>query len=1101
MRKIFDFLFSDYFHFLEIKKLFGKDFILFTQSKIQKEMIKEFDLNLGQEKFLIQSFLRRKMVFNSKTPRILLYNLACIESSLSLNPRSSDFLPEDLCSEGRELVVKILSEKPFYLTHNSPQFLKENPSVAFNSIRTLPKSANHVAWFSMSISDTPKLMKQIIESDYILDGDSPDFLSLDVDVVLSSLEKDPSSVVHIPSSVLENEKVLRKLILLNLCSYADISRANLSFLEKYKEDSELITKCFDIMDFYCSEDELFKERFNRLIMDSIFLYPKIQKFNDISMYYIESKWNDYKNHHPEYMNVFDKICGELRHHDTYELVKKNDLLSNMRKILGPKYEELDIAMKSYFDIFHSRDSENLSLLEEPKNTISRLSALYISKAKENYKKNKMDYFYEVLEKYYSLRVDHPFIHKKATEFRQREEFKSLYYDRDEKVMQFLSDLEKKYHESIEKEEFDILVKNFISYNYRKLSYILPSPNHYDDYIRYKKVIKLVHRLNSHYISIHGMEVKKYKHLIDYNEEMQEYYYSGVTFSQSEIEQFEQFSKKEKIFDQIKRDISEYTYQIPMDIDTIPSHKISMFSKLVPFNDEYFYFNDHYYDNFTISKLSELLFSYSKNFDKESFLDDDSYKILYDLLVNKGLVQLLFFKDGISYRTLYNIGLSDFSIQLFIQLIMNMKNIVELSKTFHLDIQNLSHIFTLNEMLQYVDYQTIALLGTNVIKELSTSRQFTSNDTGKIISMANDFVPRMLSRNQSTVPYVSGSTLHYQYSTYDSQDMDYLLSGIHTFACFRLDGNDNDFFHYCALNKNGIVIKITDHFGNFIARASGFRYGNSVYFNQLRSKYDDCGDPSVGSFQGERKDIIEIFQKACEDIVSTSQNNSKDTDPIDFVFVTRSYILCDYPQKLSDRIAYEIGERPMDTVHKNWFQFVDNTPNLNESQGYRFFYMDYGDYSIICMASSKKDSIQPDDIKRYDVSEIYQRKRNSIVVTDTVNDELFTKMNRIKAARFQILKNTELSKSEFELVPVLENSIFLVGDNWYIICDNHQIVDSCVLESDSFALDEFYLVRSILHQFIDENKNFNLDNHVLEAIEDKIKVKIIKKGDTMYEKYF
>lgn len=1091
IQKIFDYLFSDCFHLFEIKKIFGKDFILFQQSKFQKRNVEDFQLTSAQEKFLVQSFLRRKMVFNHKTPQILLYNLECIESSLNLNPRSADFLPENLCSDGRKLAVKILSEKPFYLTQNSPQFLQESSSIASNSIQNSFKSANHVAWPCMSASDTSKLIKQVIESDYIIDGDSPDFLRLNVDVVLSSLEKDSSSVTHIPSSVLENEKVFRKLILLDLCSYADIYKTKLSFLERYREDSELITKCFDIMDIYSSEDELFKKRFNRIIIDSLFNYPTIQKFNDISMYYIESKWNDYKNHHPEYMSVFDKICGELRHHDTYELVKKNDLLSNMRKILGSKFEELDIAMKSYFDIFHSMNQENLALLGESKNTISRLSALYISKAKENYKKHKMDSFYEVLEKYYSLRVDHPFIHKKATEFRQREEFKSLYYDQDEKVMQFLSDLEKKYHEVIEKEEFDILVRNFIIYNCRKLSYIFSSPNYYDCYIRYKKIIKLVHRLNSNYISIDGPEVKKYKHLIDYNEERQEYYYSGITFSQSEIEQFEQFSKKEKIFDQIKRDISEYTYQIPMDIDTIPSYKISTFFKLVPFNDEYFYFNDHYYDGFTISKLSDFLFSSSKIFDKESFLDDDSYQILYDLLVNKGLIQLLFFKDEISYRTLYNIGISDFNIQLVTQLITNMKSIVELSKTFHLDIQNLDHIFTLNGMLQYVDYQTVALLGTNVIKELSTKKQFTSNDPVKIISMAKDFVPRMLTRNKSTVPYVSGMTLNYQYFTYDSQDIDYLLSGIQTFACFRLDGNDNDFFHYCALNKNGVVIKITDHFGNFIARASGFRYGNSVYFNQLRSIYDDCGNPSFGSFKGERADIIETFKKACEDLISTSQKNSEDAESIDFVFVTKSYMLCDYPNNVPDRIAYEIGERPMDTVHKNWFQFVDNTPNLNESQGYRFFYVDYGDYSIICMASSKENPIQPEDIKNYDVPEIYQRKRSQIVVSSTIDDELFTKMNRTKAARFQLFKNTELSKSEFELVPVFENSIFLVGDNWYIICDSHHIVDSCVLEKDQFALDEFDLVQSVLHQFIDENKCLTLNDDTLESIENKIKMKNIK----------
>lgn len=1093
VQKIFDLICSDYLHFLEINKLFGKDFISFAQSKLKKENIKDFDLTQAQEQFLIQSFLRRGLTFNSNTPKILLYNLQCIESSLNLDPRSSDFLPEDISSDGKKIAIKILSSKPFYLTQNSPQFLQADPLVASNSIQTSFSSANDVAWFSMSMNDTPKLVKQVIESGYILDEYSNDFLRFDPDVVVASLDRDSFSERYIPTAVMQYEKVLRKLILIDSCEYSDIYKTKFSFLRKYKDDSLVITKCFDIMDAYCSFDSTFRERFNQIVIDAICNFPSLQSFNDLFMYYAENNWNAYKNSRPEYNNVFNKICGELRHQTSYEDVEKNSLFSRMKHVLDSKYKQLEIAMKSYFEIFHNNDEENLGLLEEPKNIISNLSALYLSRVKETYKKGQIKNFYNILSRFYSLKLDHPYIRKQIIRTMQKKYFKELFSSNNDEVEQFISNLKDKYSDYFEENELFLLIRCFINFNDRKMSQIISSPAFYDDYIKYKKVLKLVHRLNSNYISIDGLEVRNYKHLISYNEITQEYFYSGVTFDSSEITKLEEFLQKEKIFKQIKRDIFDFTKNIPVDMDNIPSEIISNISKSIPLQDEYYCLDSNYYKSLTISNLSESFFFFSKKFKKDAFMDDDSYQILYDLLVNKGILWLLLFREEYNNtHTFFHAGLSEFNTEFVMQLITNMKKSVELSKNFHLELQTLDDIFSINQMLQYVDDRSVALLGGDIIKKISTEQQFTSNDSLKKVSMANDFVPRMLTRNFSTVPYVSGDTLHYHYATYDSQDMDYLLSGIDTYSCFRLDGNDNDFFHYCALNKNGVVLKITDKFGNLIARVSGFRYGNSVFFNQLRSIYDNCGATFTGSLKGERKDIIEAFQKACQDIVSISNNNIDDTEPIDFVFVTQSYMMIDYPNSVSDRIAYEIGEHPMDTVHENWFDFIGNTPNLDESKNNCFFSTDYGDYSIICMASSVKTIM----IEKYDVPEIYQRKRNSIVITDDINNEIFIKVNRIKAAKSKLNEEKEILEGKFEPITISPELIFLVGDNWYIICNSYNVIDSCVLEKDKFALEEFNLVQSILYQFINENGKSQctsvINQDVLEKIGSKIKIKDFRK---------
>ena len=118
-------------------------------------------------------------------------------------------------------------------------------------------------------------------------------------------------------------------------------------------------------------------------------------------------------------------------------------------------------------------------------------------------------------------------------------------------------------------------------------------------------------------------------------------------------------------------------------------------------------------------------------------------------------------------------------------------------------------------------------------------------------IAKELVCEMIKRDKSTVPDVSGKTNNYTYSIYDSQDETVLLAGINTDACFRINGMDNDFLHYCVLDKNGFIIKITDSFGNFIGRASGFRNGNGVYINQLRTIYDEGGCGYRGNYENEK----------------------------------------------------------------------------------------------------------------------------------------------------------------------------------------------------------------------------------------------------------
>ena len=352
--------------------------------------------------------------------------------------------------------------------------------------------------------------------------------------------------------------------------------------------------------------------------------------------------------------------------------------------------------------------------------------------------------------------------------------------------------------------------------------------------------------------------------------------------------------------------------------------------------------------------------------------------------------------------------------------------------------------------------------------------FTHHDKKIIVSRAQRLISKMVGRSMSTVPYVSGETMNYKYSLYDSQDVDVLLAGINTDACFRVDGNDNDFLHYCCLDKNGFVIKITDKDGNFIARAGGFRNGNCVFLNQLRTIYDECGDNYHGKYEHETNEIIETFRKACEEIVRTSQENELESEKIDHVFVTRSYSLSNAGPTVSKIIKDKIGCYPMETSSQDWKDFIDdNVGALYISRSSSGFTNDYGSHSLICVASTKEpQDLEPEDLKFGDVEALYERTRNKIIATTNIDSNIIRKIKKIAGIY------SYFNDIEYKEISIPEGSTVFVGDNWYCVYADGQVVESCVLDCDEKAKREFGLVQESLENLTNEMNQQQLEDSQL-----------------------
>lgn len=587
------------------------------------------------------------------------------------------------------------------------------------------------------------------------------------------------------------------------------------------------------------------------------------------------------------------------------------------------------------------------------------------------------------------------------------------------------------------QHLDLFVTKSITDHVSSIDDVLPAlkPLRFDEYEIYEKVSKLINRLNSHHISFDSQEVEKFKHFIAFDGH--KYVYNRIGFDENELAQILGYKDLKYVFGKIKSEI----IQIAKDIDSfdrLTQDDIKLVIGECPFSDEYYQFNFNMFNRYYLSLFSDYISAFVDR--KEVILDDANYKAICDLAIQHGLLQFI---------VINMLGKNDTSNSLFFEIenmisekdlcdiIEKLPDLMSFIDSEEFTIENLSKIFDLKELLRYGDLKQISLLGKDVIKKVYMNDTFTFVSPSKRISVACDLASAMISRNQSTVPYINGTCGNYQYSMYDSTDETILTAGLDTNACFRCCGNDNDFLHYCALDKNGFVIKLTDSEGNFIGRASGFRNGNGVYINQLRTIYDK----QSSAYSSERASIISTFEKACNDIVEISQNNPNEENKIDFVVVTKSYAL----ENLRSNVGVYIGSDPMENKSEDWKKFVSNTKNLNESRrGY--FCTDFGNYPLICMKSAVGE-LTSDKIKKGDVPALYTRTRKPICI-DSYSETIEQYVNKVRAY-YSYQHN-----SEFTYLKIPHDYKVLSGDNWYIVFGDQGILDSCYLDCDKIAEMEF-----------------------------------------------
>ena len=1059
----------NYFSFILASKhiTFGKNraFTRDTLIKMNEEIIKgrhgKFEFSDLQIKALKRAFVADNIGFNENTPKILTEDYKCIASAIEIDANSIDYVywkddreyPKtkvgkmrmQIMTHAKELALK----NGYILKYGSPISFRADFDIALVSIKKDINSADYIFW-PLSKKNTPEyknLMQEIINNGYVLSRNSSFELKEDYDIALNSIKKNINTIQYTYVDVYKDPRIIKYLLTKPNTHFYNsaynMSRIPLSTIISDKEIVELIIKKYtkDYQPYLeLAKKEEYYQKYAELYYNALANPPKIKNFEAPLNYFAETFWEShYKDNLDDYNNIFSKICTELEDADAFkDKCTRLAFLVNMEKILGKeKYELLSIAMQSYYNRTHDIEDESLTL-ERSRDIIAKLSAKYVAMSKEFIKNQWLEHSYDRIKNFYVLNMNNPTIKKTIIEYQQRKKLAEI-YDTDQEIEDCINtSIYNKYERVLDKDVIEKVITSFIVFGSSQSCDIIPTPEHFNEYKKYNEACKLITRLNKKYINYNDLEVANYKDVISYNEELKTYCYTGITFSSEEIAKFHKHERELYFVQKIKTDIMKIAKKINIDNKDIPKELYEKILQQFPFTDEYFEFN------YNCLARGNYNGNYNANVFRDSCLpngtippcalsmpdnnDNKYYQALSNYVINNNLLWLNLIENKEIYpqmeaaEKVHSFMMKDY----ILYAITNVDKIVDFVDTIGYDINDFNTIQKSSVLCTFADSKSIAIIGPNVVSKLCEAKAYTSRNSRKIIRIATELAAQMSKRSKSTVPYVSGTLGDYSYSIYDPHDTDILLAGIRTDACFKVDGNDNDFLHYCALDKNGFVLKIDDHDGNFIARGSGFRNGNYVYINQLRTIYDEGGDGYEGIYKSEKEEIINTFYVACKDIVNASQNNTKETDKIDYVFVNNAYALSNRPYNVSEEVKRVFGSFIMDNQSDDWREFVKNTKNLQECPDRGKFTTDFGGYELTCVARSKKSIIKPKDIIFKDVDALYERVRNEIIVTTKIDDSVLNKINKIEATY------SYLYSTPYTGIPLCKDSMIFTGDNWYIV---------------------------------------------------------------------
>lgn len=445
--------------------------------------------------------------------------------------------------------------------------------------------------------------------------------------------------------------------------------------------------------------------------------------------------------------------------------------------------------------------------------------------------------------------------------------------------------------------------------------------------------------------------------------------------------------------------------------------------------------------FTEDKIKSAIDAIDKN--KITIMSEEGFKALKKFLIEDGFLWA-FVADNIDLNT-------------FAKIVNNFDSILACCNESEISIDNLQEIIKKANLYDYANDLIIGLVGLDITAKVINYNQFaetaeTDEMIQKRLRKLVDLAVRSEYVDTSSLPYRCNvrSASGYKLLRYKNNDPQVFTSGVDTKTCFFISVNENDFFFYSLLNKNGYVIKVLNEKNELIARASCFRKNNVFMINGIRWKNNKIVADSKEEINAMIQ-VVNLFELMGKKMIELTKD---DECPIDYIVCNKAGILENAVfESRFEQINSDLFREPINIYSDDWDDFIhmyDNCPEqmLQEvtSNDGRSFTTDFGNHypALLLHSRNNIELTKPSHISYNDQPATYIRPRQEIeeYISEEITDKILAKINRIRALacfsgtqedinyktrNYKLLKN----KSEIKAVALGEDWLIMIReDNTY-----------------------------------------------------------------------
>jgi|GEM_PF-4486433 len=362
-----------------------------------------------------------------------------------------------------------------------------------------------------------------------------------------------------------------------------------------------------------------------------------------------------------------------------------------------------------------------------------------------------------------------------------------------------------------------------------------------------------------------------------------------------------------------------------------------------------------------------------------------------------------------------------------EVINNFKMIEEITK-------NSKGILSTNSMLDVIDMSKTFLyklkpdeqdITLGEIAKILKNRNHCNEASEDLIFKTKELHKERKRKVSSTIPTVSGTIDNTRFEVMKFDDPSLLTIGIDTGNCFKIGGKGEDFFRYCLLNKNAVIVGITDRNGKFYM-CPIVRNGNGIYGNGIDPK------PETDEL---KKDVLRALTECSKKIIKDSNYNEK----IEFAAVMDLHQEDFFKEQGLKKINIEDNLAIEDSFYADYYK-KDNSCYVIES---------INKDEIIQNSYNAKMEFKQKRFSNYEykINDNYDKERIELII----NSIYFANFDSIISKQIEI----DSMKRKFKRI-CLEDYEFVIGNkDWFILIGKDMNIISYRLDYDSRAVDEYF----------------------------------------------